>query len=90
MPFKPGQSGNPSGRPKHQQKYLKSLVRLVKHDDWQCIVLKAIEQARRGDKSARQFLADYCLGKPAQQIDIGEDNKVVIEVVHVKDADLPS
>ena len=73
MPFKQGVSGNPSGRPAHQTKYLKSLVRLVKQDDWQAIIIKAIEQAKRGDKSARDFLADYCLGKPQQQVDLNTD-----------------
>lgn len=71
--FKKGQSGNPGGRPAHQQKYLKSLVKLVKQSDWQAVILKAIEQAKRGDKAARDFLADYCLGKPQQQLDVNAD-----------------
>lgn len=89
MPFKPGQSGNPSGRPKHQGKFLKLLVKYVKPTDWRDIVLKAIEQSKRGDKSARQFLADYCLGRPPQQVDIGEDNKLEIIVTHADDTQTP-
>ena len=73
MPFVKGKSGNPGGRPAHQTKYMKSLVRLVKADDWKLVVLKAIEQAKRGDKAARDFLADYCLGKPVQGVDANID-----------------
>jgi hypothetical protein len=73
MPFQKGKSGNPGGRPAHQTKYLKSLVRLVKSDDWKAVIVKAIEQAKRGDKAARDFLADYCLGKPVQPVDANVD-----------------
>lgn len=85
MPFKPGQSGNPSGRPAHQTKYLKALVRLIKQNDWRDIIMKAIEQAKRGDKSARQWLADYCLGKPVQSIDLSVPDKVIFEVKYGSD-----
>jgi hypothetical protein len=68
--FKKGQSGNPGGRPAHQTKYLKSLVKLVNRNDWELIIKKAIVQAKNGDKSAREFLADYCLGKPQQAVDL--------------------
>jgi len=69
MAWQKGQSGNPGGRPAHQTKYLKSLVRLVKTDDWKQIVIKAIEQAKRGDTRAREWLANYCLGKPTQPVE---------------------
>ena len=83
MPFKKGQSGNPGGRPAHQTKYLNSLVRLVKVADWKAIVTKAITQAKNGDKTARQWLAEYVIGKPAQALDIttGGD-KLTIEYVN--------
>jgi hypothetical protein len=88
MPFVKGQSGNPGGRPAHQQRYMKSLVRLVKTADWQDIVRKAIEQAKRGDKTARQFLADYVLGKPVQGVDLTSlGNKMEINFKWVDDYD---
>jgi len=55
---------------------MKSLVRLVKQADWQAIVLKAIEQAKRGDKTARQWLADYIVGKPVQGVELDADGVV--------------
>lgn len=86
MPFQPGKSGNPGGRPAHQTKYLKALVRIVKQDDWKDIVKKAIEQAKRGDKSARQWLSDYCAGKPPQGVEMDVDG--ALEII-VKYADKP-
>ena len=47
--------------------------------------MKAVEQAKRGDKSARQWLADYCLGKPVQSIDLSVPDKVIFEVKYGSD-----
>jgi hypothetical protein len=77
MPFTKGKSGNPGGRPAHQAKYLKSLVRLVKSDDWRKIVEKAIMQAKNGDKTARQWLADYIVGKPIQAMDVTSNGETI-------------
>jgi hypothetical protein len=34
-------------------------------ESWRAIIAKAVEQARDGDPKAREWLADYLLGKPA-------------------------
>ena len=70
MPFKPGQSGNPSGRPAYTAEFTQRLVKLVKRADWRDIVLKAIEQAKRGDYKAREWLSDRVMGKAGQFVDI--------------------
>jgi hypothetical protein len=78
MAFQKGQSGNPGGRPKGQAKYLDSLYRLVKTKDWRAIVERAIQQAKNGDKTARQWLSDYILGKPIQTTQLtGMDGDVI-------------
>jgi hypothetical protein len=83
MPFQPGQSGNPKGRARkpYEEKYLKAFYSIVKVDDWKEIVDKAREQAKRGDPKARQWLADYMIGKPAQPIDMehGGDIRFIVE-----------
>jgi len=37
-------------------------------EDWKAIVGKAIEQARRGDATARKWLADYLVGEPEKNL----------------------
>lgn len=68
--FQPGQSGNPSGRPAYTAEFTRRLVKLVKRADWRDIVLKAIEQAKRGDHKAREWLSDRVMGKAGQIVDI--------------------
>lgn len=50
--------------------YLRALCESVTIEDWKAIAKKATEQAMRGDKAARQWLSDYLLGKPIQNINL--------------------
>ena len=70
MPWVKGQSGNPNGRPKkkREERYLEITLNTVTFADWKEIIKKAAEQARRGDKDARKFLAEYLLGKPEDNV----------------------
>lgn len=58
------------GRPRRsvEERYLKALSRTVSMADWKTITIKAIEQAKEGDKAARQWLSDYLIGKPTQYV----------------------
>lgn len=38
--------------------------------DWRAIIEKATEQAKRGEPTARKFLADYIIGPPTQHTEI--------------------
>lgn len=80
--FVKGVSGNPGGRPIDQSKYLKRLDTAMTLKSWRAIILKAIEQAERGDAKARQWLSDYLLGRPIQRQELtsGEGGKFVINL----------
>jgi len=71
--FQPGRSGNPSGRPAYAAEFTQRLVKLVKRADWRDIVLKAVEQAKRGDSKAREWLSDRLMGKANQYMDVTSD-----------------
>ena len=76
--FVKGHSGNAKGRPNRstEDKYLKALRDSVTLKDWKAISEKATEQAKNGDKAARQWLSDYLLGKPTQNVTV-ESTQVV-------------
>ena len=57
--FKPGQSGNPKGRPKN--KTPATLLRKSIIDDMPGIILKLVEQAKEGDTAAAKILLDRCV-----------------------------
>jgi hypothetical protein len=62
--FAAGNPGGP-GRPRRaaERDYLLALTEAVSVDDWRAVVAKALDQAKAGDKSARQWLSDYLIGE---------------------------
>lgn len=68
--FVKGASGNPQGRlPKQTEtSYLQVSESVCTFDVWREIVAKAVEQAKRGDARARQWLSDYLIGKPISMV----------------------
>ena len=68
--FVKGASGNPQGRlPKQTEtSYLQVSESVCTFDVWREITMKAVEQAKRGDARARQWLSDYLIGKPLQMV----------------------
>lgn len=86
MPFQKGNKLSP-GRPRRsiEEKRLKELRRKVTTAEWNEIIDKVIALAKRGEKWAVEFLAGYLIGKPAQTVDVGFDNKLEIVVTHADD-----
>ena len=88
-PFKPGQSGNPGGRPKglfsrSARRQLRQEVSVgVKQVD--CVVDSLIQKAvNEADVPAATFLRDSCDGKPGPANDAGNGNThLTIEIVMV-------
>jgi len=61
--------GNHGGRPKHYAtEYADVMKQGLTLKSWRKIVDRAIEQAIEGDHRARQWLAEYVMGKPIQLI----------------------
>lgn len=86
--FVKGVSGNPNGRsPKdREERYYEILLTAVTYEDWQAIVKKAAEQAKRGDAMARKWLADYLVGTAQQKLDVttnGESIKNTADITGV-------
>jgi hypothetical protein len=77
MPFKPGQSGNPSGRPRNQTRALANLAfEARKHS---MLALKTIvEICKNGETqslrlAAANSLLDRGYGRPTQSVDVTSD-----------------
>lgn len=66
--FAPGNSGGP-GRPKlsYEQECSKTLQDAVSQDDWLEIILRTLQDAKKGDHRSRQWLANYLLGRPRER-----------------------
>lgn len=67
--FAAGNSGGP-GRPPRQVEddYLRTLTEVASSDAWKRICERAVKDAEAGDARARQWLSEYLLGKPSQQV----------------------
>ena len=75
----PGMGGRPS-KPKEEM-YYRILMTACSADDWAAIVAKAVDQAKRGDATARKWIADYLVGPPIERKEItGADGGAI----HVK------
>ena len=79
--FAVGNKGGP-GRPKKERelRYYEIMQSKCTFKEWGTIVQKAVDQAKRGDTSARKFLADYLLGPPVQRLETEHSGKVSIVV----------
>lgn len=95
-PFKPGQSGNPKGRPKKAYCITDILreqgeIRDVNTEQGRITRAEAIAQrlwlmAMKGDIAALKYIYDRIDGKPLQQIqaDVESDNRIEIKIEHVR------
>ncbi len=74
-PWKPGQSGNPGGRPRKRliDEALEELLESNGSEAARDIALALIVRARRGDTRAIQLIAERTQGKPIQGIGVAGD-----------------
>ena len=82
--FIKGSTGNPRGRlpREREEKYYNILMQSVTFVDWEAIVKKAAEQAKRGDAVARKWLSDYLIGPPIERKEItGADGDTIFVTI---------
>ena len=77
---------NPGGRPRKERAevYWNILISTLTDEVWHDIILKAVEQARDGDRHARKFLSDYGIGTAEQRLALyqGESSTLTVEYVN--------
>lgn len=87
--FLKGVTGNPKGRPKVEREiqYYRILQTAVSLADWEAIVQKAVEQAKRGDAVARKWLADYLIGPPIERKELtgADGSALTIRILDISD-----
>lgn len=86
-PFQPGQSGNPSGRPK-KLKALEEMLENILGEDKdgvtaaEAILMKLRQKAASGDIKAAEVLLDRYYGKAKQFMEVyGKDGAPLINIV---------
>ena len=68
MPFAPGKSGNPGGKPSARRQELNDLLdETWKPASRRKVLKKLIEDAEAGDHDARVLLLAYAYGKPVER-----------------------
>lgn len=82
--FKPGQSGNPSGRPKKSRIFQQKCQEFMESEGWNELIDMAKGNGDKRDKRpALELIASYAYGKPKQGVELtGEDGGMIsIELV---------
>lgn len=88
MPFQPGQSGNPGGRPKGESA-LKEAARLQTEPSIAVVVAALSDADARVRLKAAEILLDRGWGRPGQAVELsGPDGGPVETVTRFKLADL--
>ena len=89
-PFKPGESGNPAGRPKGSKNFNTLFVNAVKRiaetnkvkpeEIDLNMITQAIEKATDGDFKFFQYIYDRRFGKPLNKIDLTSDKEKITDI----------
>jgi len=84
--WRPGQSGNPSGRPKDQARLLAAALRTVSEEDVTAIFRSLIRMAtaKRPSVKAAEVVLAYTLGKPTQTVELGAGDSAALSFVIVR------
>ena len=88
-PWKPGQSGNPGGRPKRD--VAAEIARAIFERDTEAIERVFAAEMRKGNYKVFAALADRAYGRPHQSLDLstefGENNQPCITIKFVNTGD---
>lgn len=79
-----GGKRNGAGRKKaaindYQAKMRAIVADTVRPKDWETVILTSLAQAQAGDKSAREWLADWVMGKVPDEINVNAKAKVTLK-----------
>lgn len=77
--WKPGQSGNPNGRPR-KIPALDSLLSKIPESDFQKVIDALVAKAKKGDVRATEVLLDRSYGKAKQELKVENSQKQVIVI----------
>lgn len=82
--FAPGNSGNPTGRPKRsvEEASLDRFRARYSNGEWSALLDALDRQVKRGNIQAIRLVFEYLLGKPSQPVDMQSDSVVRIIVQH--------
>ena len=69
MPFQPGQSGNPGGRPPVAREFRERCQRFMQGKGWKQLEQMATDPESTTAYQALQLIAAYAYGKPTQPIE---------------------
>lgn len=81
--FKPGQSGNPAGRPK-KLPAIDELLSNVPEADFQAIIKKLVSQAKAGNIRAAEVLLDRIYGRPRQSMEVAGQMTIPISGIMIE------
>ena len=84
-----GKAATPPDAPKkeREERFYEVAITAVSFTDWREIIEKAVAQAKRGDPTARKFLADYLMGLPTNKVEVtgAEGKDMTIRLVWQED-----
>ena len=72
-PWKPGQSGNPSGRPKVAQEFRARCREFMEADGWEKLAVLATDRRSKDHMKALELICGYAYGKPKQGLELTGD-----------------
>ena len=76
--FKPGQSGNPGGRPKVAKEFKEKCRAFMEGGGWEKLQSIALNNRSRDQFKALEMICFYAYGKPTQDIELGGEGLIKI------------
>lgn len=87
-PWKPGQSGNPKGRPK-KKPFAEVLEQMISQEPeaLESVVKAALTEASNGNVQAQKMISEILDGKPTQQVEAEVTGNVTLNYQTIYESD---